>query len=120
MSENIETWKLTRGSQDLGQILSFVKGIEQKKVLSKALDGTIYIQTIGLGTANASISLFLTRAQVDLLNLAEADGAAVKAVYRGKYYIGYIQETPKYNATYPGQYYSTDITLLYEESGDVT
>lgn len=120
MSEKVETWKLTRDGQEIAQILSFVKGIEQRKILSKALDGTIYIQTIGLGTANAQISLFLTREQIDLLNLAEADGAAVKAVYRDKYYIGYISEAPKYNAVYPGQYYSTDITLLYEESGDAS
>ena len=74
---NIETWKVYRNSVALAQVLSFLPGIEQTKVTTKALDGSVYIQTIGEGTKYAEVTIFATRAEMKPVNLAEADGAAI-------------------------------------------
>ena len=61
MSADINTWKLKRSTTTLAQILTCLPGIDQTKIVSKALDGTIYIQTIGSGSKFADISIFVTK-----------------------------------------------------------
>lgn len=109
---NIKNWKLSSGSTVLAQVLSFVPGIEQSKIVSKALDGTVHIQTIGAGTKYANISIFSSREEMDLVNKAEADGAFVSAVYREKKYSGYIQSAPSWEAVSRGEWYTATIKLL--------
>ena len=115
----INDWKLTRGSVEIAQILTFVPGIDQEKVVSKALNGSIYIQTIGDGVKYASASILANREEMDSVNWAEADGAAVSAVYRGKRYLGYIEESPEWSAIIPGEWYRANIKILIEEEAAV-
>lgn len=112
---SMNDWKLSRDNEDLAQILSFVPGIEQTKVISKALSGAVYIQTIGDGTKWASVSIFASRDEMGGVNEAEADGAVVVATYRDKRYIGYIEEAPEWETVLPGSWYRTNIKLLIEE-----
>lgn len=116
---SITTWKLSRNSAVLAQITRFFKDVDQEKVVSKALDGTIYIQTIGRGIKYADVSVFVTLAEKDLVNAAEADGALVSCVYRGTNYLGYIEEHVSWDDVIPGEYYNGTFKLLIDEEVSV-
>ena len=115
MSTNIHEWKVVWDGTVLGQVLSFVGGLEAVKVTSKALDGTVYIQTIGNPTKTAKVSVFSSREEKDMLDSAEATGALLKVTYRDIAYYGYIESRLQWQAVYPGQWYNAEMTLLIEE-----
>lgn len=116
---NIAEWKLSRDSVAMAQILTFLPGVEQVKVVSKAIDGTVHIQTIGTGVKHASVSILANREELALVNAAEADGAVVAAVYRGVRYLGYIESAPEWETKEAGAWYTADIKLLIEEEVSV-
>ena len=118
MSENIHEWKVVLENVVLGQVLSFVKGLEQVKVTSKALDGTVYIQTVGDPTRTAKVSVFSSREEKDLLDAAEATGALIQVTYRGVTYYGYIESRLQWQAVHPGKWYNADMSLIIEEESD--
>ena len=118
MSGNIHEWKVVLDNVALGQVLSFVKGLDQVKVTSKALDGTVYIQTVGAPTRNAKVSVFCSREEKDLLDAAEAAGALLQVTYRGVTYFGYIESKLQWQTVYPGKWYSADMSLIIEEESD--
>lgn len=111
----IQDWKLTRNAVPIAQILTFVLGIDQTKVVSKSLDGAIYIQTIGQGVRYANVSIFSSRQEMAAVNSAEADGAVVSCVYRDRRYLGYIEAAPEWETVLPGEWYQASIKLLIEE-----
>ena len=115
MSANVHEWKVVLENTALGQVLSFVKGLEQAKVTSKALDGTVYIQTVGAPTQTATVSVFSSREEKDLLDHAEAAGALLKVTYRGVTYFGYIESKLQWQTIYPGKWYNAEMKLLIEE-----
>lgn len=115
MSENVHEWKVVLGNEVLGQVLSFVKGLEQVKVTSKALDGTVYIQTVGTPTHTAKVSIFSSLEEKGLLDSAEASGSLIEVTYRDTVYLGYIESTPQWQTIYPGKWYNAEITLIIEE-----
>ena len=112
---NINDWKLSLEGVVLAQILTYLPGIEQNKVITKALDGSFYIQTIGTGNPYADISIFASRLQMEAINQAEADGVYLTAVYREKTVMGYIEAKPEWDAAEPGEWYTTTIKLLIAE-----
>lgn len=112
---NINDWKLSLEGAILAQILTYVPGIEQNKVITKALDGSFYIQTIGTGNPYADISIFASRLQMEAINQAEADGVYLTAVYREKTVMGYIEAAPTWEAEEPGEWYTASIKLLIAE-----
>ena len=115
MSENVNEWKVVLNGVVLGQVLSFVKSLQQVKITSKALDGTVYIQTVGASTPTAKVSVFSSREEKDALDVAEASGAKIQVTYRGVTYLGYIESAPQWQTVYPGKWYNAEITLLIEE-----
>lgn len=110
----IQDWKLKRNNDILAQVLLFVPGIEQSKVVQKTLSGAVYVQTIGVGTQYATIEILVTREELRLVNSAEADGALVSVEYRGVKYLGVIEAAPEWAAMMPGEWYTTTIKLLIE------
>ena len=116
MSTNVHDWKVTFDDAVLGQVLTFVKGYEQVKVTSKALDGTVYIQTVGAPTHNAKVSVFSSSEEKDLLDAAEAAGALIKVTYRNVTYLGYIESKLQWQTIYPGKWYNAEMVLLIEEA----
>lgn len=111
----IQDWKLSRDSVPLAQILTFKTGTDRTKVVSKALDGSIYIQTLGDGIRYADLSIIATREETTLVEAAEADGALVSCVYRDVQYLGYIEEAPDWDAIQPGFWYGASLRLLIDE-----
>ena len=118
MSGNVHEWKVVLNNVALGQVLSFVTGLEQVKVTSKALDGTVYIQTVGAPTHNAKVSVFSSREEKDLLDAAEAAGSLLQVTYRGVVYSGYIESALQWQTVYPGKWYNAEMTLLIEEENN--
>lgn len=112
---NIHDWKVTYNNEIIAQVLSFVPNVVGNKILTKSLDGTVYIQTVGVGLKNAAVEMLCSREQIDLVNMAEAEGGVITAVYRDKTYIGYFEEAPEWEAVSPGEWYKTTMTLLIEE-----
>lgn len=115
MSTNVNDWKVTCDDVVIGQVLSFVLGVEQKKIVSKALDGTVYIQTIGSPIQRAEVSVFCSREEKLLMDHAEASASLIQVTYRDELYLGYIEAAPQWQTSYPGKWYSATITLLIEE-----
>lgn len=118
MSENVNEWKVVLNGAVLGQVLSFVEGLEQVKVTSKALDGTVYIQTVGSPTHTAKISVFSSREEKNALDAAEASGALIQVTYRGVIYFGYVESKLQWQTIHPGKWYSAEMTLLIEEESN--
>lgn len=117
---SITDWKLSRDSVTLAQILTFLgPKIEQTKVTTKALDGSVYIQTIGTGTKYADVTIFATRDEMPAVNEAEADGALVSIVYRDVQYLGYIEEAPDWTEKIAGENYTATFKLLIDEEVSV-
>lgn len=112
---SISSWKMSVDSVVLAQVLKFIPSIDQVKVTSKALDGSIYIQTIGTGTKQADVTIFALRDDISDINQAEADGAVVSVVYRDTQYLGYIDEAPDWEEKEAGESYTATIKLLIEE-----
>lgn len=115
---NVNTWKLAVADEVIAQVLTFVKYLEQHKVTSKALDGSIYIQTVGHPVKCAKVELLASREEKDRFNELEADGSLMSLVYRDKIYYGYVESTPSWSTVYPGKWYSTSIVFLIMDEVD--
>lgn len=112
---NVHDWKVTYNNEIIAQVLSFVPNVAGNKVLTKALDGTVYIQTVGSGIKHAKVEMLCSREQLDSVNESEAEGGVITVVYRDKTYIGYWEEAPEWEAVSRGEWYKTTMTLLIEE-----
>lgn len=112
---NVSEWKLSVADEVIAQVLSFVKALDQHKITSKALDGSIYIQTVGHPVKYATVNLFASCEEKDRFNELEADGSLMTLVYRDKVYYGYIEYTPNWSTVYPGKWYSTEVKFLIME-----
>lgn len=112
---NIHDWKVSYGDEVVAQVLTFTPGISSTKVLTKALDGTVYIQTIGTGQKHASVSILCTMEEKMKVDIAESDGGVITVVYRGVTYVGYIEEALSWEIVSPGEWYKSTFALLIEE-----
>lgn len=113
---NVLLWKLKRSGRDIAQVKAFVPAIEQNKVIQRTLSGEVYVQTIGRGVRSASVTIFVTREELSLVNEAEADGALVSLVYRDTIYHGIIEAAVEWSAVVPGVWYDGQFRLLIEQS----
>lgn len=112
---DIHSWKVSRDGVVLAQIEYFMYGLEPNKVVAKALDGTVYVQTVGVATKIANVSVHCTREEKYLMDLANADGAQLSIAYRGMRYYGFIEEEIDWDATVPGEWYHGDFKFIVDE-----
>lgn len=111
----IYNWALWRGETRLAAVQTCATNIEQTKVVSKALDGSVYIQTIGAGTLTADVDVHVSsREDREAVNRAEAEGALVNVLYRERRYYGYIEAAPAWTPVVPGRSYAASVKLLVE------
>ena len=113
---SIQTWKLTFNSTVISQVLTFLPNVEQAKVVSKALDGSIYIQTIGEGTLFSEVEILSTREEMTVVNELAASASLIAVTYRDFTYYGYINEDVSWDAIVPGEWYKGSFKLLIEAS----
>ncbi len=114
MSDNINTWKLRRNGEALCQILTFTPALEPNKIISKALDGTLYVQTVGKPAQKATVELFALREEMDAVNLAAVEGALLQLTYRDTEWYGYIEAGPDWEIGVAGMAYTATVTFLKE------
>lgn len=108
-------WKVSREGLVIAQVSTFLTNIESRKVIAKALDGTIHMQTIGTGIKKAEVEVHCTMSERSLVILADADAALIEVVYRDNKYYGYIEESPEWETLEAGEMYKGTFTLLIEE-----
>ena len=111
---SIQTWKLAFNSTAISQVLTFLPNIEQSKIVSKALDGALYIQTIGEGTHFSEVEILSTRDEKDVVNELAASASLIGVTYRDSTYYGYIEEDVSWDAIIPGEWYKGSFKLLIE------
>lgn len=107
-------WKLKFDGSPVAQILQCVKSLEGNVIRTKALDGTIYMQTIGKELTKVALTVFCTREEMHVVNRCEAQGFPVEVVYRDSKYTGYIGEVPSWSAIQPGKNYQGTINVWVE------
>ena len=112
---SIRDWKVYSDSDVIGQVLSFHPAIDQTMVVTKALSGAIYVQTIGSGTKTAKVGILVTKDERDAVNYAQSIGKVISIVYSEKQYVGFIEEPPDWSEKYPGMYYTAELSFLIEE-----
>lgn len=112
---NVHDWKVKYDSKEVAQVLRFTPNVAGTKIMAKALDGTVYIQTIGSVLKHAAVEILCTFDEMEIINLGEASGGVFTVSYRGKIRIGYIEEQPEWEAVVPGEWYKSTVTFLIEE-----
>jgi len=120
MSDDINTWKLRYNDGDaVAQVQNFRADIEGRKIVSKALDGSVYIQTIGSGTKYAEVKILATRTEMAEVDVFESEGTLISVEYRGIKYYGFIEDTVSWSDVLPGEWYTGSFKLLIEEEVSV-
>ena len=80
------------GGVVLGMVTEFKPSKLSDRVVSKALDGSVYIQTLGIGSQQAATKVFArTMTAKDALEAAACEGAPCVVAYNGTTYVGYIE-----------------------------
>ena len=97
----------------LSKYVRFETEQEVSQIVSKSLDGTVYIQTVGEPQKNYNGSVFVTRAEKDLLLAAHAAGDLMHIeVGHGTYY-GRITAL-KFGERLPCDYFEATVTMAKE------
>lgn len=106
-------WYAAIDGAEAGALTSCVRGVDPFKIVSKALDGSVYVQTIGAGTTYISAEVFVQSLDLkDAWDGAAAEGNLVSLYYRGRTYSGYIEGSMTWEAFVPGVSYSGTFKLL--------
>ena len=111
--DNCHTWKVRKGSTVLAQVLTFIPGIKSQKAVHQALNGAIYVQQIGGGVFEGSLTMFVeSQSELLAIDKINADGEYITVIYRGNSYRGVIDEEKiEWEAQKPGQYYTAEVTF---------
>jgi len=86
---------------------------EVSQIVSESLDGTVYIQAVGEPHKNYTGSVFVTRAQKNLLLAAHAAGDLMRIEVRHGTYYGRITAL-KFSERLPCDYFEASVTLADE------
>ena len=105
-------YDLTSGTC-LSKYVRFETEQEVSQIVSKSLDGTVYIQTVGEPQKNYNGSVFVTRAEKDLLWAAHATGDLIRIDVRHGTYYGHITSL-KFGECLPCDYFEATVTLAKE------
>jgi len=96
-------------------VVSFIKKLEQTKIVNRLYDGTYQIQTVGNPATIAVVVAHATIAQKDNLDAAEATAAMLQCIRDGTVYIGYIKEVINWTPVVLNVLYEGTLTLLINE-----
>lgn len=100
-------------------IKAIIPGYDTIKVINRLLDGSFHVQVIGQGARIVNLAtVSADDTAKDTIDSAESLATPVKVVKDSKYYIGIIQDAPKWTQRARGVY-QTNLTLLVSEEGAV-
>ena len=97
----------------LSKYVRFETEQEISQIVSRSLDGTAYIQTVGEPQKNYNGSVFVTRAEKNLLLAAHATGDLIRIDVRHGTYYGRITSL-KFGERLPCDYFEATVTLAKE------
>ena len=97
----------------VSQYVRFESEQEVSQIVSKSLDGTVYIQTVGEPQKNHTGSVFVTRAEKTALMTAHANGDLMRIEVRHGAYYGRIISL-KFGERLPRDYFEATVTLAAE------
>lgn len=101
------------------KIKSVIPAYDTIKVINRLLDGSFHVQVIGQGARIVNLAtVSADDTAKDTIDVAESIATPVKVVKDSKYYIGIIQDAPKWTQRARGVY-QTNLTLLASEEGAV-
>lgn len=116
----VDYWKIMYNNTVLGQVLTLVNGRTPRKIIKQALDGSVYVQTIGTAGHKIDVTALCTREELLLLNHNAAEANTIIVRYRGKQYYGFIEETPEVEPVRPGEWYNVSFSFLVDGIGSYT
>lgn len=96
----------------LADVLTFVPGLEQNKVINRLYNGSYQIQTIGNPASYFDVEIFIYRTEMDLINLAEARAEVLLVSYNGLTYVGCIEAPVQWDPVIKGESYKGKIKFL--------
>ena len=74
-------------------ILSLIPARTPQKIVNHALDGSVYVHTIGPGRVTADVNVLAkTKEERDAVDLAACDGNVIVCKFEGRTHTGYIEE----------------------------
>lgn len=112
---DITAWRVVTNNKDVGQILTCEPYFDSRRVVTKALNGSVYIQTVGAPTQKMKISVGCYYAGREHLVASIASGFSVTCIYRGKRYVGFVGEDATWNTDSAGEFYTGEFELLVED-----
>ena len=95
-------------------VASFTKKTDQTKILTKLYNGTYQTQSIGNTAYNATVVVYATTANMDILNLAEAESDYLKIEKDSVSYRGYIKDSISWSR-YAGNIYKGSFVFMINE-----
>lgn len=109
-------WRLVNGDEFLAQVQTSVPTITGSKAIHKALNGAIYIQTLGSGSRKTAVTIgVFSQAQKYKVDEANNTGAFLSYWYEGKTYFGFIEdEEIEWETIKPGEVYVGSFTMLID------
>lgn len=114
---DVTLWKVRKPDETiLAQVLRCEPYVDGGKAVHKALNGAIYIQSIGSGSEKLKLKILCeslhTKYEMDLMN---DGGYLLSVVYRGIKYFGYIEEKLiSWTPEVPGEMYSGTCTFVID------
>lgn len=105
------------------EISNVLPDIDILKVKNRLIDGTFHSQTIGNPMKIMDITCNLNENSRNILSNAYIVDMPLKLEWYGKYYIGLIQDNPKWNIYVKGndtkRVYSAQFVLVVSEEGSI-
>lgn len=112
---NVVDWKVRINNEIVGQVLSCFGNRESTKIVSKTIDGSITVQTIGEPVSFVELVLLCTVEEKEKFVRYEPDGSIVSVRYRDKQYYGYFDGSVNWSTVIPGEWYNASGKLLITE-----
>lgn len=113
---DVSKWKLKSNSEVIGQVKRCIELTEPRSVVNKALDGSVYIQTIGRPSRKLQIDIGMTQEEQRRFVVYYGAGALFELQYKDNFYIGFIVDEPQIEAVKAGEYYNMNTIFLIEGS----
>jgi len=93
-------------------VATFVKRLESTKIISKLYDGSQHIQTIGVPSQVADVTVDGSVDDMDALNMCEARAEVIRIVRSDNTYIGVIRDPIVWSPIIKGKVYEGSFSFI--------
>ena len=96
----------------IADVLTFIQGLDQTKIISRLYDGSVQIQTVGTPISYADVEIFVYSDTMDDVNTAEVQANLLRISYKDIIYSGYIESPVDWEPIIKGNSYRGKIKFL--------